>query len=82
MKRLLHLVPVVATLAISVACNGDDSPTDPSDETVTFLAQLSPANELPAVTGPEARAAAPRASSSGWSATVRTPSRTQRPIFK
>jgi hypothetical protein len=54
MKRLLLLVPVMAMLAIAAACNGDDSPTDPSDETVTFLAQLSPANEIPAVTGAEA----------------------------
>ena len=55
MKRWLALIPVVATLAIAGACNGDDSPTDPSDETVTFLAQLSPANEIPPVTGAEAR---------------------------
>ena len=54
MKRLLLLVPVMVTFTFGVACNGDDSPTDPSDETVTFLAQLSPANEIPAVTGAEA----------------------------
>jgi hypothetical protein len=56
MKRLLVLVPVLATLAIAPACN-DDSPTDPSDETVTFLAQLSPAKEIPPVTGVEASGA-------------------------
>jgi hypothetical protein len=54
MPRLLLLVPVMAMLAIAAACGDDDSPTDPSDETVTFLAQLSPANEIPAVTGAEA----------------------------
>jgi hypothetical protein len=42
-------------LAATATCdNNDDSPTDPSDETVTFLAQLSPAKEIPAVTGAEA----------------------------
>jgi hypothetical protein len=55
MKRLPLLVPVMTTLVFAAACNGDDSPTDPSDETVTFLSQLSPANEIPAVTGAEAR---------------------------
>ena len=55
MKRLPLLIPVMAMLAIAAACNGDDdSPTDPSGETVTFLAQLSPGNEIPAVTGAEA----------------------------
>jgi hypothetical protein len=55
MKRVLFLVPIVAVLTVATACNGDDdSPTDPSDETVTFLAQLSPANTIPAVTGAEA----------------------------
>lgn len=54
MKRVLWMVPIVAILAIAAACDDDDSPTDPSDETVTFLAQLSPANEVPAVSGPEA----------------------------
>lgn len=55
MTRLLLLLPLAATLAATSACdNNDDSPTNPSDETVTFLAQLSPANEIPAVTGAEA----------------------------
>ena len=54
MKRLRLFAPVMALFAIAAACNGDDSPTDPSDETVTFLAQLSPANEIPAVAGAEA----------------------------
>ena len=55
MTRLILLLPLAAMLAAVAACdNNDDSPTDPSDETVTFLAQLSPASEIPAVTGAEA----------------------------
>ena len=54
MKRLLLLLPLAATIVTVAACDNDDSPTDPSDETVTFLAQLSPASEIPAVTGAEA----------------------------
>ena len=54
MKRLLLLLPL-ATVLTTIACGNDDSPTTPSDETVTFLAQLSPASEIPPVTGAEAR---------------------------
>jgi hypothetical protein len=55
MKWLILWLPLAFVLAAAAACdNNDDSPTDPSDETVTFLAQLSPANEIPAVTGAEA----------------------------
>ena len=54
MKRLLLLVQVIVIFAIAAACNDNDSPTDPSGNTVTFLAQLSPAKEIPAVTGTEA----------------------------
>jgi hypothetical protein len=54
MTRLIFLLPLAAMLAAAAACDNNDSPTDPSDETVTFLAQLSPASEIPAVTGAEA----------------------------
>ena len=53
MRRWPFAIPVIAILAVAAACN-DDSPTDPSDETVTFLVQLSPAKEIPPVTGIEA----------------------------
>jgi hypothetical protein len=54
MKRLILLLPLAVVLAATACDNDDDSPTDPSDETVTFLAQLSPGSEIPAVTGVEA----------------------------
>jgi hypothetical protein len=55
MKGAFLVLPLMTLLAGVAACdNDDDSPTDPSDETVTFLAQLLPANEIPAITGPEA----------------------------
>jgi CHRD domain len=53
MRRWLFAILAISMLAVATACN-DDSPTDPSDETVTFLAQLSPAQEVPPVTGIEA----------------------------
>jgi hypothetical protein len=40
-------------LAFAAACD-DDSPTTPSPETITFMAQLAPANEVPPVTNAEA----------------------------
>src|SRR5262245_48674861 len=55
MKRLLLLLPLAAVLTTIASCDNDDSPTDPSDETVTFLAQLSPDSEIPPVTGSEAK---------------------------
>lgn len=54
MRRLFLALSLTIVLAGSVACDNDDSPTDPSDETVTFLAQLLPSNEIPVVTGAEA----------------------------
>jgi len=53
MNRLLRAVIAVGILAVAPACD-DDSSTNPSDEEITFVAQLSPANEVPPVTGPEA----------------------------
>jgi hypothetical protein len=54
MRRLLFAIPVMTVVGLAAACGDNDSPTEPSDETVIFLAQLSPANQLPAVTGAEA----------------------------
>ena len=55
MTRILRVLAASAMVAFIAACNGD-SPTRPSSETATFTAQLSPTNEVPAVTGPEAPA--------------------------
>lgn len=52
MNRLFGIAILVSALALSAAC--DDSPTEPGDETITFTAQLSPANEVPPVTNTEA----------------------------
>lgn len=52
MMRVLCATALACALTLTIAC--DDSPTDPSETTVSFGAQLSPANEVPAVTGPEA----------------------------
>ena len=47
---------LIAMTALALAAC-DDSPTEPSDPNVViFTAQLSAANEVPAVTGPEANA--------------------------
>ncbi len=56
MTRLLSTISLAFLVGfISPACNDDDDgPTNPSDETVTFIAPLSPASEVPAVTGAEA----------------------------
>jgi hypothetical protein len=43
---------LASTFGFAAACD-DDGPTDPTDETITFTAQLSPANEVPAVTNAE-----------------------------
>lgn len=50
MNRAIGIVLMVSTLGLA-AC--DDSPTDPTDETITFTAQLSPANEVPPVANAE-----------------------------
>jgi hypothetical protein len=60
MKRVAALALALTVAAFGAAC--DDSPTTP-DETVTFTAQLSPANEVPPVANAE--------SSGSGSATVR-----------
>ena len=52
MKRSLRLAVAACGLALAIGC--DDAPTSPSQENATFMAQLSPANEVPPVTGPEA----------------------------
>jgi hypothetical protein len=54
MKRFA--VCAIAMLALlGVACDDDDNPNGPSDQnTVVFIAPLSAANEVPAVTGAEA----------------------------
>jgi hypothetical protein len=52
MKHVLAPALILVMSVAAAAC--DDSPTDPSDETITFTAQLSPANEVPAVTNAEA----------------------------
>lgn len=51
MKHVLGMVLLVSLMGVVSAC--DDSPTDPTDETVTFTAQLSPANEVPPVSNAE-----------------------------
>jgi hypothetical protein len=51
MTNLLRALTVTGLVIGAVAC--DDSPNAPT-ETITFTAQLSPANEVPPVTGPEA----------------------------
>ena len=52
MKRLAALALAVTVAAFGAACD-DDSPTTPT-ESVTFTAQLSPANEVPPVANAEA----------------------------
>ena len=52
MNRVIGAVLIASTLGFAAACD-DDGPTDPTDETITFTAQLSPANEVPAVTNAE-----------------------------
>jgi hypothetical protein len=56
MKHLTLLL--IAVAVITLACGGDDSPTSPSPSTTTarFTAQLSPGNEVPAVTNADASA--------------------------
>src|SRR5262245_9455385 len=50
--RMFAIAAVLAVLGVAVAC-GDDN-NGPSNETITFTAQLSPANEIPLVTNAEA----------------------------
>jgi len=52
MMRSVRLMTVTAALMAVAGCK--DSPTAPSPETATFEAQLSPANEVPPVSNPEA----------------------------
>lgn len=51
MMRSISLAAAAVLFIATVAC---DSSTEPSEETVTFTAQLSPANEVPPVTNAEA----------------------------
>lgn len=50
MKNYLRIALAASLVAMAIACDK----TGPSDETATFTAQLSPANELHVVTGGEA----------------------------
>lgn len=52
MKRMLGVAAFASLVMFGAAC--DDSPTSPSEETVTFTAQLLPANEVPPVANAEA----------------------------
>jgi hypothetical protein len=52
MKRLAVALLALTVAFVSAACD-DDNPTTP-DNSVTFTAQLSPANEVPPVTDAEA----------------------------
>jgi hypothetical protein len=54
MTNFFRALAVAGLVVGAVGC--DDSPNSPS-ETITFTAQLSPANEVPPVTGPEAAGA-------------------------
>jgi hypothetical protein len=40
-------------LALAAGCGDDDNPNSPSTGPITFTAQLSPANEVPAIQGSE-----------------------------
>lgn len=53
MKYVLAPALILALSVAAAACD-DDSPTDPTDEVVTFTAQLLPASEVPPVTNAEA----------------------------
>ena len=53
MKRLAVTVLALTVASMSAACDDDDNPTGP-DDSVTFTAQLSPANEVPPITSVEA----------------------------
>ena len=55
MIRILRGLAAAILIASVAACDGN-SPTRPSSETARFTAQLSPTNEVPAVTGPESTA--------------------------
>ena len=53
--RVLAATSMAVAIAFVAGCDGD-SPTRPSTETAEFTAQLSPANEVPPITGPESTA--------------------------
>ncbi len=53
--RVLAAASMVIAAGLAAGCDGD-SPVRPSTETAEFSAQLSPANEVPPVTGPESTA--------------------------
>lgn len=52
LKKFSVVMMAFALVTSAAAC--DDKPTEPSPETVMFDAQLSPANEVPAVSNAEA----------------------------
>ena len=47
-------VAILAGLPLAGCDDDDDSPTNPTPETINFVTLLSPQNEVPAVIGPEA----------------------------
>lgn len=58
MRRILRVMTAASMMiaaGLAAGCDGN-SPVRPSTETAEFSAQLSPANEVPPVTGPEATA--------------------------
>jgi hypothetical protein len=52
MNRVCTALVITALALTGAAC--DESPTSPGENTVTFTAQLSPANEVPPVTNADA----------------------------
>ncbi len=56
MKRHLPLAVLMLAVAFGAGCD-DDNPNDPSETPPTFSFALSPANEVPPVTGADANAA-------------------------
>jgi hypothetical protein len=58
-ETMKRLAAVAAALTLATACGSNNTPTNPSNNTgpITFTAQLSAANEVPAIQGAEANAA-------------------------
>ncbi len=54
MAKKFVLAPALIAAVVLFTPGCEDSPTDPEDDEITFTAQLSPANEVPPVTGPDA----------------------------
>lgn len=54
MAHRFVLAPALIAAVVLFTPGCEDSATDPEDDEMTFTAQLSPANEVPPVTGPDA----------------------------